>query len=80
MMKRWHRIAAISPTVKCECPHHLAELITSLSAFEQYSFECESASPRDAALHAYLNNTASHARHMIEDALELVIEAEGLII
>ena len=72
------QIAAISSTIKCECPHHLAELVTSLSAFEQYSFECESASPRDAALHAYLNNTASHARHMIEEALELVIEAEGL--
>ncbi|MGB5438319.1 MAG: MerR family transcriptional regulator [Gammaproteobacteria bacterium] len=72
------RIAAISPTIKCECPHHLAELITTLSAFEQYSFECESASPHDAALHAYLNTTASHARYMIEDALELVIEAEDL--
>ena len=72
------KIAAISTTVKCECPHHLAELITSLSAFEQYSFECESTSPRDAALHVYLNNAASHARHMIEDALELVIEAEDL--
>ncbi|MBT8123092.1 MAG: MerR family transcriptional regulator [Gammaproteobacteria bacterium] len=74
------KIAAISTTVKCECPHHLAELITSLSAFEQYSFECESTSPRDAALHAYLHNTASHARHMIEDAMELVIEAEDLTI
>lgn len=72
------RLASISSTVKCECPRHLAELITSLCAFEQYSFQCESSSPRDAALHAYLNNTASHARHMIEDALELVIDAENL--
>ncbi len=72
------QLATISSAIKCECPRHLAELITSLSAFEQYSFECESTSPRDAALHAYLNNAASHARHMIEDALDLVIETENL--
>lgn len=36
----------ISSTVKCECTRHLAELLTSLAAFEQYSTECESLSIR----------------------------------
>lgn len=72
------QLATLSPTVKCECPHHLAELIASLSGFERYSAECESRSPRDAELHAYLHATASHARHMIEDALDHVIEIEGI--
>ncbi len=72
------QLAALSSTVKCECPRHLAELIASLSGFERYSAECESRSPRDAALHAYLHATASHARHMIEDALDHVIEIENI--
>ena len=46
------QLAMLSSAVKCECPRHLAELITSLSGFERYSAECESRSPRDAELHA----------------------------
>ena len=72
------RLAMISTTVQCECPRHLAELLTSLAAFEQYSIECESRSLKDAALHAYLNTTASRARHMIEIALTQVLEAENI--
>ena len=72
------RIASISPVIKCECPHHLAELITSLNAFEKYSSECESRNSKDAELHAYLSRTASHARHMIENALDMVIEIENI--
>ena len=72
------RLATLSSTVKCECPRHLAELIASLAAFEKYSTECESRSAKDAALHAYLNATASRARHMVEAALDHVIEAEHI--
>lgn len=72
------QLAELSSTVKCECPKHLAELIASLSGFERYSAECESRSSRDAALHAYLHATASQARHMIEDALDHVIEIEDI--
>lgn len=72
------RLAGMSPAIQCECPKHLAELIASLAAFEQYSGECESRNTADAELHAYLNNSASHARHVIENALAKVIEAENL--
>jgi DNA-binding transcriptional MerR regulator len=72
------RLAGLSSTIKCECPQHLAELVTSLGAFEKYSNECESRSIKDAELHAYLSNTAAHARHMFENALSLVIEAENI--
>ena len=72
------RLAGMSPTINCECPNHMAELISSLAAFEQYSSECESRNTKDAELHAYLSNTTSHARHMIENALAIVIEAENL--
>ena len=72
------RLAGMSTTIKCECPRHLAELIASLSAFEKYSNECESRNAKDAALHAYLSNTASRARSMVESALDQVIEAENI--
>ena len=72
------RLADITTTVKCECPRHLSELISSLSAFENYSSECESRNARDAALHNYLNETASHARFMLETALKKVIEVDNI--
>ena len=72
------RLAAITTTVKCECPVHLAELISSLSAFETYSSECESRNARDAALHSYLNDTASRARFLLELALRKVIEVDNI--
>ncbi len=72
------RVAMQSTAIKCECPRHLTEIITSLSAFERYSTECESRSPEDAALHTFLNATASRARMMIENALEKVIETENI--
>ncbi len=72
------RVANVSTSIKCECPHHLADLIMSLCAFESYSAECENRSPDDAALHAYLHATTAQARAMLETALERVVEAEGI--
>jgi DNA-binding transcriptional MerR regulator len=72
------RIATASSTVRCECPHHLVDLISSLAAFEDYSEECEIRSRDDAALHAYLHAASARARSLIETALARVIEAEGI--
>lgn len=72
------KLAMVSSAMQCECPKHLAELITDLVAFERYSAECENRNLKDAALHAYLHATASRARDMIEDALSQVIEVEGI--
>ena len=72
------KIAVASTTIECECPHHLADLIINLSAFETYSAECESRSKEDAALHAHLHATTAQARSMLEDALARLVEAERL--
>ncbi len=72
------RIATASSTVRCECPHHLVDLISSLAAFEAYSEECEIRSRDDAALHAYLHAASARARSLMETALARVIEAEGI--
>jgi len=72
------RAAAISTAIKCECPHHLADLIQSLCHFEEYSARCESQDRDDAALHAYLHVTTASARNLMEQALRKVVEVEGI--
>ena len=71
-------LAAQSPAIACECPMHLAQLISRLVHFEAYSAECESRNTEDAALHSYLHNTTSRARSMMERALMRVVELENL--
>lgn len=71
-------LIAQMPKVACECPKHLAELITLLGQFETYSADCESRHPADVALHAYLHRIAGHARAMMEEALATVAVAEGV--
>jgi DNA-binding transcriptional MerR regulator len=70
--------ATISTAIKCECPHHLADLILTLCHFEQYSARCESQSREDAALHVYLYLMTAKARHLMEQALQKAIEVEGI--
>lgn len=72
------RIAEASTTVRCECPHHLVDLIGNLAAFEAYSEECEIRNLEDAALHAFLRAATAQARVLMEAALVRVIEAEGV--
>ncbi len=65
-------------SVLCECPRHLAEIVTQLAHFEQYSADCDSRSPADSALHRHLGSLAGAARVMFEQALDRVIAEEGL--
>jgi hypothetical protein len=73
------RLRQVQGTVNCECPTHIVDLVTSLSAFESYSAQCENRNPEDAALHAALHRTTARARALMEDALTRVAKAEGLL-
>lgn len=72
------QVAGIPNTVFCECPRHVAELITQLASFEQYSQECLNKSNEDAHLHAYLSAVSGSARAMFERALERLALHEGI--
>lgn len=72
------RISARAPAIACECPHHLADLINSMAAFETYSRECENRNAEDAQIHAFLGLTAGRSRAMLETALQHVAEFEGI--
>jgi len=74
------KIAAAAVTVRCECPQHLVSLISSLTAFEAYSEECEVLNVDDAVLHAFLHSATAQARALLETALTRVIEADDIAI
>ncbi len=73
------RLANTSTSIDCECPHHLVGIVVNLSHFEDYSAGCSNKNEEDAALHSYLQHTAAKARQMMEEALERVAVAEGLL-
>ncbi len=73
-------LAEIPSRVACECPRHLAEIVTLLVGFERYSAECVSQSEPDAALHRHLHDVTSSARAMFEQALARVVIDEGLVV
>lgn len=72
------RLQETATNVRCECPNHLAELVTSLAAFEEYSKKCESASEMDAQMHARLYRDTSRARRLLEEALVVLCRYEGV--
>ena len=56
----------------------MAELISQLASFEQYSQECLNNSVQDAHLHAQLSAISGSARSLFERALEMVAQHEGI--
>ena len=65
--------------VACECPRHLAEIVTLLVGFEQYSNECAARNQNDAVLHHHLHAVTVKARTMLEQALARLVIEEGLV-
>jgi len=72
------RLAEIRSAIACECPNHLADLVRSLTAFEDYSARCIANSPEDEALHGWLGRNTSRARHVIEEMLWEIIVRDDL--
>ncbi|MGF1547528.1 MAG: MerR family transcriptional regulator [Thiotrichales bacterium] len=70
--------ATTSTRIKCECPQHLADIIQTLVAFEDYSQQCQNRNQDDAALHAYLLVTTARARAILEQSLAKVAEIENI--
>ena len=73
-------LTEISSTIACECPRHMAEIVTLLVNFELYSAECAARNPNDAALHHHLHEVTSAARTMLEQGLARIVIEEGLVL
>jgi len=64
-------------TLDCECPRHITDLIRALVHFEEYSAACSVDSWRDAAVHACIYAYTGQARHLMEKAMQAVLEERG---
>ena len=73
-------LTEIPSLVACECPRHLAEIVTLLVNFELYSTECAAKNEADSALHRHLHDVTSTARAMLEHAMARVVAEEGLVL
>jgi len=71
------KIAKISTSIDCECPHHMANLLKSLNAFEEYCKMCESRNEEDLVLHSLLHRKTAHARSIMESALTVLADVEN---
>jgi DNA-binding transcriptional MerR regulator len=71
-------MANVTSKIQCECPHHLADLLFRLNAFEAYSADCENRNGQDAALHEHLHQATARARSILEDALDYLIQCEEI--
>jgi DNA-binding transcriptional MerR regulator len=74
------KVAGMGGSIACECPNHLAEMITSLCAFEKYSRECANRNDEDARVHAQLEASTAQARSILEESLARLIEIEGILV
>lgn len=75
---RLARLRELKATTECECPNHVATLVTALTSFEAYSKTCVSTQPEDAELHAELAVGTSRARAVMEELLMRLCEYEGI--
>jgi hypothetical protein len=64
-------------TLDCECPRHIADLIRALVNFEEYSASCSVDNWHDAAVHSCIYAYTGQARHLMEKAMQAVLEERG---
>lgn len=72
------KILELKPKVDCECPNHLASIVSSLCAFEEYSKNCEDRNEADAKIHSMLYRETANARGVMEDALKKLCDFEQI--
>ncbi len=72
------QLSQMPSQVQCECPNHLADLLTKLNAFEHYSLVCESTNAKDAAMHAMMYSASGHCRELLEEVLRRLLTHEGI--
>lgn len=72
------RLQEIKSSIDCECPNHLAEILQSLVAFEDYSANCQNRNDEDAAVHHALYLATGRARAVMERALARLMAHEGI--
>ena len=76
--RQLERMSGMKSAVECECPQHIAELISALTRFESYCQHCETVNRDDAHMHNEIYKLTAQARSRMERAISIVIEAEKI--
>lgn len=71
-------LAGMPTAIACECPQRLSSLIQSLTVFEGYSQQCAVSHKEDAEMHNEIYKKTAQARHLLESAIMVVMEAENI--
>jgi len=74
------QLQQIQSSIDCECPNHLADLVLSLNAFEEYSLKCKNKDDKDAEMHALLYRETAKARRIMEDVLGKLCVHENIVL
>jgi hypothetical protein len=74
------RLQEIESAVECECPNHISQILLALTAFEDYSKDCENKSDEDARIHGLLYRQTADARRTMEEALGELIKHENIVL
>jgi hypothetical protein len=74
------RLAETRTSVVCECPNHIATMLQSLVAFEQYARDCENRNEQDAEVHRMLGLETARARRILEDAMQVLLVHEKIVV
>jgi hypothetical protein len=72
------RLKEIQSAIECECPANVADLLTQLVAFEEYSAQCANKNDADARIHRMLFEETGRARKIMEDALAKLLQHESI--
>jgi hypothetical protein len=72
------RLKEIESSIECECPAHVADLLTELGAFERYSANCANRDDEDQRIHQMLFEETGKARVIMEKALARLLEHEKI--
>lgn len=72
------KLMEIASGVQCECPNHVAQLVSGLQAFENYSKQCENKNDKDREIHALLYRQTAAARDVMEEALAALVKHERI--
>jgi cell division inhibitor SulA len=67
------------PSVSCECPQHLVELLAKVKEFTEYQENCLVAKPSDQLTHQWLKSTSINLEHLLSSTILNLARMEGII-
>lgn len=65
--------------IECECPTHLMGILAQVREFHDYTTECITKYPEDAATHRWLQKSAKNIDAMLSNTIIQLARIEGFI-